>query len=799
MTGRLETLIYTDCRPGQGLEGGPGLQFQSKSAGIDEQAMTVVRANLLYEPPTQLVRQRRPVSEFPPSLVHFSDGVFATAAGIYLGKEVNGNRDGNQLTHCVLSSDPEAYGRVRPAQLFGARFWMSAPAASNTLDPIEPEWSPGPLSAERVQRFVLEHNIGPELLTALLSAVEATARQPGSAPRLLIIADDLTEVMSWIAAATLLLPQRIALDVGFRAFAASPTFARQQVVAVYAEDSVDISVDNNMGYAVFDLVRGRWTAAEPSAYARQWSRLFLAEDPYDVVDAVEFAAVSGLRQAEAMAVAMVAITGRRPDREQAEQVVGWLRQGSADLVRAYGAQVTSVLLRSTGFDRLNMLRGLDEASARDMVGDQAVAVRHALLRAELAEAMTSQQVLPEQVAPARGGWSAADSSAATNLLKEAACTAKPVQFEALLRLCRRFGLRLPFADLDAEVHAFVLDWADHQRAYQSQGWMHRTELEKELLKILHERMDADPANARRIAKQWSQILMADVSERGDRAAAIAVDARLHDLTGSERLREIRSLLREANLALTDRFTALRRVTALIWQQESPTAAEVAVLKEMLPRGLALPPEIFAPLGRRLLHKPKLAVEDLAVAHEVFAAGFWPAAPLEVDTLLGADLRLLNVDRQLQHRDPSVTVIRSAAPIPARLAQAHRNELLNQLGNATSAAAVYATLQVVPSLTQAFVLDLEAFVRKQQMTSPRLAVAFVLATPDLLEPAVVQEISSEHREYFMNTVKVFAQRSSQKRLDTVTGQMHVLGDPWEKAWKAMAVQVRRPGWRRLLGP
>ncbi|MGB8202059.1 MAG: hypothetical protein WCF33_20620, partial [Pseudonocardiaceae bacterium] len=101
------SLYYTDCRPGQGLQGGAGFQFQAASPGLAPEAMPIVQRTGLYEPPVRWMRERRPVAEYPPSLAHTAEGeLFVTAAGRYLGQEANGTREGNQFTHAVVTRDP---------------------------------------------------------------------------------------------------------------------------------------------------------------------------------------------------------------------------------------------------------------------------------------------------------------------------------------------------------------------------------------------------------------------------------------------------------------------------------------------------------------------------------------------------------------------------------------------------------------------------------------------------------------------------------------------------------------------
>ena len=189
MTGRFDTLIYTDCLPGQGLRGDPGFQFQAKSAGIGASEMDLVQRALLYDPPTAWINERRPVDEYPPSLAHVWDEsrrVLATAQGVYLGQEANGTREGNQLTHAIVTADPSSYGFVRPAQLLHAPFWTTEPARSTECPPLTDGWQPGPSEPEAIRDFVAAQQDGRSLLVTLLSALrglDRAASEPGAVRR----------------------------------------------------------------------------------------------------------------------------------------------------------------------------------------------------------------------------------------------------------------------------------------------------------------------------------------------------------------------------------------------------------------------------------------------------------------------------------------------------------------------------------------------------------------------------------------------------------------------------------------
>jgi hypothetical protein len=289
MTGQFEALIYTDCVPGQGLRGSAGLQFQARSAGAGQEAMAVVQRALLYEPPAAWMHERRPVADYPPSFAHVWDGYLATAAGVYLGREANGNREGNQLTHSIVTKDPGTYGLVRPAQLFGASFWTDQPAGSTECPAVAAGWQPGPLDAETIQEFVGDHPDGEHRLAGLVTAL-STIHEP-KAQRVLFVAEHPEPVLRWLVAGTLLLPQPRALAVGFKIFSTNPAYATQPVLAVHPEW---YTAAPGSGYLVADLVNDRWGEFPVDPVAAAWARLFCAEDPYDVIDAVELAGASGL-------------------------------------------------------------------------------------------------------------------------------------------------------------------------------------------------------------------------------------------------------------------------------------------------------------------------------------------------------------------------------------------------------------------------------------------------------------------------------------------------------------------------
>lgn len=479
MTGRFETLIYTDCRRGQGLRGDPGLQFQAKSPDIGAAAMDLVQRTLLYEVPAEWVN-RRPPEDYPPSLAHVWDPagqVLATAQGAYLGKEVSGMREGNQLTHAIVTTDPGSYGFVRPAQLLHAPFWTAGPAASTGCPVLEAGWQPGPYEPEAIQDFVAAQEDGRALLVTLVTALYQVG-QPG-ARRVLFVADSPGQVIQWIAAATLLLPQRLALAVGFKVFTTSPAYCSLPVLAVHPDWAGPYrSVEDAAGFVVLDLLTRRHSVLAPDDQAQQWVELFLAADVYDVMDAVELAdtvVAAGAAASQARAVSVAAVLGSRPHPADVPAVAQWIAAGSAGLVAQHGEAVAATVLADAGPD---LLRVLDGAAASGRIAGAARDIRAALLFSEV-DCATRTGTSPGERLPALPRHLAPESDrAAGAALVVAALQAAPDEsVDALLRVGLRHRLPLPISAFADRAARFAAWWADRpDLRYDPARWQCGAEL-----------------------------------------------------------------------------------------------------------------------------------------------------------------------------------------------------------------------------------------------------------------------------------------------------------------------------------
>jgi GTPase-associated protein 1, N-terminal domain type 2/GTPase-associated protein 1, middle domain len=462
-------LYYTDCRPGQGLQPRTaGFQFQAASPGVAEEAMPLVARSALYEPPRSWMREQRAVGEYPASLAHVVDGgLFATAAGCYLGKEANGTREGNQFTHAIVTRDAADYGLVRPAQLWAAPWWVREPAPGTELDPLPAHPEPGVLDTETVRRRVGEGTDGAECLVALLSAIQRLA-DPTTRRTIVLVSADPEAAACWVAAATVLMPVRDALRTTFKIFVADASYSSHDIVGVHPEWAGRWGdTGPETGVAVFNLDRGTHTAIEPTEDAAFWVPRFLADDPFDVVDAVELAGqFAAAREQDGAAtgadrlIALVMAAGeplRGP--EQVQAAADWLRTAPEPAVKlAREIVIDAVLAARPGAPVLRTLA--DAAGAR---GWSALATIHSgLLRAELdavlaaGDGLAALDALERHPALVHLGTVAPDDD--RDMVESALRAARPDMVPALLTLARRHRLAVRPEVFAAQAEAFAWWW-----------------------------------------------------------------------------------------------------------------------------------------------------------------------------------------------------------------------------------------------------------------------------------------------------------------------------------------------------
>ena len=685
MTDDFGTAIYTNCAPGQGIEGIGGMQFQSHSPEVSREALAVIRRHLIYEPPEQLIRERQPIEAFPPSFAHaYEGGIFATAAGVYIGREADGTRPGNHLTHAIVTSDPGAYRSVRPAQLFRASFWRTEPAPTTRSEPLAASWMPGPLDAAKVGPFVNAQPDGAALLTALLATLLTYLERDGitASRRVLLISEDPEPVLYWLTAATLLIPLPDALRIGFKVFTADPARSATPVVAVHPDWARSIAtVEDDRGYAVFDLRRNSWTPVPEPLEAQHWARLLCEVDPYDLNETVELAAASGLSGNVAYELASAAVVGHTPSPANVDALVDWLRTGPAALREAYSGRLIDVLTRLQ--DR-GLMRSIDDI-ARKRYPARNHETTLSLLRLEL-EHVSKQQTPLGRVRFGRSGAtdygrrgvSAAAEPEAAQLVARYMRQAKGATFEAVLRVSAQFGVSVPLDAVRAAAGAFVAYWADHPAAgYDPQAWPRDPPVQDMLWEELSGRILDGQSGAANIADEWWNHLPgwetegADITSPLERALLSAAMAHGDYQT---RLRIVRANLGRSHFAADGAH--YRELTRVLWARIRPTTEELRALDHLVPAATHLDQALFTGLIDRVTREaPGLAeielCDDLAKKQLLI-----PDA---------ATVKLLDYHRELQSfehclaaGEPPPDIDKLLRQVPESLFTAHGEKLMQGL-------------------------------------------------------------------------------------------------------------------------
>lgn len=476
--GRFDRLLYTDCASGTGRGAGGGFQVQAQSPGVDSGLSKLAVGSLLYEVQVPWLNQRLPVGEFPLGFAHACGVGYATGQSRYLGKELSGPRHGNHLDDCLLTKNGDLYGAIRPAQLWRARLWRDEPWPGKECPPLDPsEIEAGPLTVEAVADWARERPERGPVLARLLSVLEDPRGK-----RVVIVSDGADEAMTWIAAATLLLPARHALGVSFKVFSSVPLQAGHRITAAPATLFPQIHPGTTGSAFVLDA---RTCAADEVAVSER-AAFFTGHftgngDPYDVVDAAELADALGGQAADGLGNRDTMLTAwalTRPDDQLPEPTAleEWLTTAPQDLLDEHGAAVAARILQAA--PSVRALRWIDRAVAdKRLAADPAVS-RVQLFAAELAEARAGQHPMPPaEVLPGvpLGASAARD---AESELSSALVLGDDRQADLLLCLARRHGILPDIAQppVRQRLMTFAASWLDRQAGYHLDGWALRAEV-----------------------------------------------------------------------------------------------------------------------------------------------------------------------------------------------------------------------------------------------------------------------------------------------------------------------------------
>lgn len=664
------SLLYTDCRPGEGLRGGSGFQFQAVSPGTSDAIMTAVQRSALYDPPVAWMREKRPAASYPPSLTHFWDGAYITARGCYLGTEVDGSREGNQFTHAIATSDRRHYDVVRPAQLWEAPWWRDEPSSTTECPPVPPEPVPGPCGVESVQRWLRKRSAAEEWLTCLLSAVEECGEAGGR--RILFVGRCPEEILTWVAAATLLLPQERALGVGFRVYTTNPHYCRQEIVAVHPDWSEQFAGSGE--FAVFDLAGGKRpdvVACESAAY---WVPRFLRADPYDVVDAVELAhrlAREGGRERPSWAdmAASSVLLLEESELERPGEVAHWLASTSGATASEAAVPVLEAVLSSRpSADDLRRLAALE------VPVEIAERTHLARLLAEIEDCVSGRGELTGSV-PVVPEWTAEGREQAVRSVESAAEQVPPQRMDVLLRVATSFGLAPRPRRFHASARRFVRWWVDRPAADVDLSlWSCGAEMVAHLREELADRLRADGEGrvAQDVRRFWWELLVPTVGDPAAPLEALVIAAASE--AGERSRREVFTTV----LRQLDEGDRQEELWNAAFRFAEPSPADVVAFFSELHR-------VATPLAERGLE----VLEDATVSADLLDALPHLSEHMQ-SPRHAALLELVHHDEALQawlqkfRRDPGAKAGRAFPALPREVLRSRRCALVDALFDASPA-------------------------------------------------------------------------------------------------------------------
>jgi hypothetical protein len=462
-----DRLLYTDCPPGTGRGGGGGFQVQAQSSGVDPAQSELAVSMLLYEAQNAWIVQRREVEDFPLGFAHAGGAGYGTAQSRYLGKEATGGRPGNHLADCLLTHDADLYGTIRPAQLWRSPLWRAEPFQTRDCPQFKESLEPGPLTLDTVANWIRERPERGPVLSRLLSVLE----DPGG-PRVMIVTDDADDAVTWIAAATLLLPERRALDISFKVFSNAPLRAVQRVVAAPAELNSQLAPGRAGDVFILDATACTADDAPVSERAAFLTGRVIADcDPYDIVDAVELAEeIGGGAWPGGTDALLTSWALTRPDDPLPDPgpLFSWLSGAEPGALREHGPAVANTIIQAG--PGVVALRWIDDAAAAGRLDVDPAVVRPLLLAVELAEVRDGQArpggalrpvMLSEEVS----------RDAASELSSAILLSPDWRQVDLLLRLTRRHGIDLDLSGpLRDRLHDFAVNWVDRPTEYHPDGW-----------------------------------------------------------------------------------------------------------------------------------------------------------------------------------------------------------------------------------------------------------------------------------------------------------------------------------------
>ena len=597
MTESFGRLLYTDCRPGDGLGSGGGFQIQAKSQDVDGEQARMAVGELTYSAQSNWFASERAVEDYPEGFAHSTTAGFGTAQSRYLGAGVNDPRPGNHLADCILTRDGADYEGIRPAQLWRSSIWNSSARPTTDYPALSERLEQGVLTNDELARWLADDARRAPILQRLLTVL----RDP-AAPQVQIRSQTTRGALSWIAAATVLMSPESALQVSFRIFERSRNEPRFRVLGLHADVVPPLQPRSRPGSFLLDDVEFVSDDVEISDAADFWVERFLhAEDSDDVVEAVQLAgalasgAANPTQQMDAEIAAWV-LTSNDGRARELDALARWLRSSPEPTLSRFGDDVAQFLLNSNDATGSQLQAVNDLVEARVLSRDSAL-VRSRLILAEIrdAQAGTPPTHLPRLAPVERQA-----NEEARRAISSAMVVADDDTIDRLLVVAGRQGIRMQPATpaYSDRLHRFVAAWLAQPTRFDHRLWgsLDDSLIIDELAAQVRELRSVAPAAYRSALHSLASVLARPDSAPDDQLAWDAEAVMTQGLEKDERRERIRQVIAGQHVAVTglDLGTRLNHYQSslLAWHVLDEDDDAVLLVVRAIPASLDIEPRIL---------------------------------------------------------------------------------------------------------------------------------------------------------------------------------------------------------------
>lgn len=597
MTGSFGRLLYTDCRPGDGLGSGGGFQIQAKSQDVDGEQSRMAVGELTYSAQSNWFASERAVEDYPDGFAHSATAGFGTAQSRYLGAGVNDPRPGNHLADCILTRDGADYEGIRPAQLWGSSIWNSSARPSTDYPPLSEPLEEGLLTNDELAEWLAADARRAPILKRLLTVL----RDPAT-PQVQIRSHTTRGVLSWIAAATVLMSPEAALQVSFRVFERSRNEPRFRVLGLHADSVPALVPRSRPGSFLLDDTELVSDEVDITNSADLWvERLLHAEDPDDVVEAVQLAgalasgAATSAQQMDAELTAWVLTSGDARSGDL-DALARWLRSAPESILSRFGDDVAQFLVssdESTG----SQLQAVNDLVEAGLLSRDAALVRSQLILADIRDAQAGTLSMHlSRLAPVERDA----NEEARRAISSAMVVADDGTIDRLLVVAGRHGVRMQPATpaYSDRLHRFVAAWLSQPTRFDHRSWgsLDDSLIVDDLAAQVRELGTVAPDAYRSALHSLAGVLARPDSAPDDQLAWDAEAVTTQRLEKDQRRERVRQVIAGQHIAVTglDLGTRLNyyQSTLLKWHLLDEDDDLVLLIARAIPAALDVEPQIL---------------------------------------------------------------------------------------------------------------------------------------------------------------------------------------------------------------